>query len=176
MAYREYVLLTVYPCRALRAAVVIGVVCLPLTACGDSALTGGEVARSSYAPVPTEVVAEPGSPSVPSWWPEDVPLPKGRYRELRSAFLGADARALEVSDVSSASSASAADLLVSHGFVQQNLLGQDVYLNSRHTVTVAEVDNGGTGVLIYTLAAPMTLPGIPEMGDIDLDALLGGEG
>lgn len=149
---------------------------MSLAGCGDSLLTGGEVVTSSYPPVAAPTSTEAGAFVAPTWWPSEVPLPRGRYRELKSSYLDGRMRALEVSDVGAEPVKQAARLLVGAGFVEQNVLGQDVYINARHTVTVSAADNGYGDVLIYTLSDAMKLPGMQELGELDIASILGGEG
>lgn len=176
MHYCWYVLLTVRVRSQIGAALAACALSVSLTGCGDSLLTGGDVVNSSYPPIAAPTSAEAGAFVAPKWWPTDVPLPRGRYRELKSSYLDNRTRALEVSGVGHEPTKQASRLLVGAGFVEQNLLGQDVFMNSRHTVTVAAAHNGYGDVLIYTLSDAMKLPGMQGLGDLDLTSILGGEG
>lgn len=130
---------------------------------------------SSYPPVSAPKSAEVGHVEVPSWWPSDIPVPPGRYRELQSSYLDKRTRAMEVSDVGDDSFEQAGRLLVEADFVKQKFLGQNVFMNSRHMVTVAVADNGYGEILIYTVSDAMNLPGMDGLGDLDISSLLGGE-
>lgn len=149
---------------------------LSTTACSSSALTGGEVTTSSYPQIPPPTSPERGSAHPPSWWPQSAPVVSGRYRELHSTLLDEQTRILEVSEAGPDAQSRASGLLVDEGYDPQDFLGQRVFIGAGHMVTVAVADLGFGEVLVYTLAPAAGLPGMPELGDLDLGTLLGGQG
>lgn len=176
MHYSQYVILGVRVQSRFVVALAVCAASISLTGCGDSLLTGGDVVTDSYPPVAAPMSTEAGQVEVPRWWPSEVPLPRGRYRELKSSHLDERTRALEVSNVGPDSFEQAGRLLVAAGFVKHNFLGRNVFMNSHHMVTATVADDGYGDVLIYTLSDAMNLPGMQGLGSIDIDSLLGGEG
>ncbi|MFW0788441.1 hypothetical protein [Gordonia sp. CPCC 205333] len=150
--------------RHLAAATLLGAVAIATAGCSVDALTGGAVSASSYPPVAALPTPAIGSSTLPADFPTDIPVVAGSYRLSRNA----DTTRLEVAEVTESDLTRARKALSDAGYRHESVLGQDMYFNAAHTVTVSGTDIGYGYTLIYRVSPLPSIAGMPSLPNTTL--------
>ncbi|GAB17167.1 hypothetical protein GOEFS_020_00310 [Gordonia effusa NBRC 100432] len=150
--------------RHFAAATLLGVAAVAATGCSVDALTGGAVSTSSYPPVAALPAPTPGSSTLPAGFPTDIPVVAGSYRLSHTD----GATRLEVAEVTPSDLTKARQALDDAGYRHESVLGQDMYFNAAHTVTVSGTDIGYGYTLIYRVSPLPSIPGMPSLPNTTL--------